>query len=328
MLPQRTIHWEDAFRTVIPQINADGVLAQQFDSQLPIQVRFYAYDPQRDYRSCRHHYFEVFYISSGSALFNIGEQCFPIAAGDLVLINSLLFHNLVVPRTARRQVVRGVLLYFLPEIFRGFGAAREDALYLEPFLRQDDHFPYVIPAATGIPAVVSDLIHAIAGELPARNARARLTAKTFLKMALVHLLNYYSAYQGATDSFDRKHEMVERLGPLFRYLDEHYAEPITLDTAAGKVGMSKSHFVHLMKQVTGMSFISYLNQFRISKAQTLMATTSKSLTEISYEVGFCDQSYFGKLFRRLLMVTPRQYRLQLDLESRSRQDAPPVHNKA
>lgn len=312
MLPAKSIRWEDAFRTVIPQINADGLLTQQFDSQLPVQVRFYAYDPRRDYRSCRHNYFELFYLSSGQVSFHIGEQCFPVRAGDLVVLNSTHFHKVEVPRVGKRQVVRGVLLYFLPDMFRGYRAAREDAEYLEPFLQQDDHFPHVVPAATGVPAQVSELMYAIAGELPARNARSRLTAKTYLKMLLIRLLNHYSAYQGASDSFEQKHRLIDRLDPLFRYLDEHYAEPITLADAAQRVGMSKSHFVHLMKQVTGMSFISYLNQFRVSKAQVLMATTGKSLTEIGYEVGFCDQSYFGQVFRKLLKATPREYRLQLE----------------
>ena len=49
-------------------------------------------------------------------------------------------------------------------------------------------------------------------------------------------------------------------------------------------------------------------------AQELMATTAKSLAEISHEVGFCDQSYFGQVFRKLLKTTPRDYRLRLEVE--------------
>ena len=41
--------------------------------------------------------------------------------------------------------------------------------------------------------------------------------------------------------------------------------------------MSKSHFIHFMKQITGISFVSYVNQFRVAKAQALMANTGKSL---------------------------------------------------
>ena len=309
-----SIRWEDAFRAVIPQINADGLLVQSFDPSLPVQVRFYSYDPRRDYRSCRHHYFEIFYLSSGEALFRLGEQSFPMRTGDLIIVNSTHFHKVELPGKSRSGVVHGVLLYFLPEMFRAAGASREDVEYLEPFLQQDENFPHVIPAETRVPGQIYDLMRAAAAELPGRTARARLTVKTYLKMILIHLLNYYSAYRGTSSSFESKHRQIDRLDPLFRYLDEHYADPITLNDAARVVGMSKSHFIHFMKQVTGMSFVSYLNQFRVSKAQALMASTDKSLAEISYEVGFCDQSYFGQVFRKLLKTTPRDYRLQLDLK--------------
>jgi AraC-like DNA-binding protein len=312
----KPICWEDAFQVVIPRINADGLLEQAFDALLPVQVRFYSYDPRRDYRLCRHQYFEIFYLSSGEASFRLGEQTFPMSAGDLIIVNSAHYHNLEVTERFRRDVVHGVLLYFLPEMFRGAGASRDDTEYLEPFLRQDTGFPYVVPAETGVPKEVYHLMRAIAGLLPATTARARLTAKTYLKMILAGLLNHYSAYRGEAASFERKHRLIERLDPLFRYLDEHYAEPVTLDDAARVVGMSKSHFIHFMKQVTGMSFIAYLNQFRVSKAQALMAETNLSLAEIGHAVGFCDQSYFGQVFRKLLKTTPRDYRLQLDISER------------
>ena len=154
----------------------------------------------------------------------------------------------------------------------------------------------------------------LSAELPASTARARLAVKTYLKLILVQLLNYYSAYRGAAHSFEHKHQLIQRLDPLFRFLDERYRETITLDDAARVMGMSKSHFIHFMKQVTGMSFVSYLNQFRVAKAQALMATTDKSLAEISHDVGFCDQSYFGQVFRKLLHTTPRDYRLQVHME--------------
>ena len=311
------IRWEDAYQAVMPQINADGVLVQQFDPALPMQVRFYSYDPRRDYRLCRHHYFEIFYLSSGEALFRIGERTFPMRAGDLILVNSTHYHNIQPAQRSVSRTVHGVLLYFLPDLFWGAGVAREDLQYLEPFLQQDEGFPHVVLAETRTPSTIYDLMRSITGEIPARSARSRLAAKTYLRMILMHLMNHYSAYRGESSSFERKHQRIERLDPLFRFLNEHYAEAVTLDDAARIAGMSKSHFIHFMKQVTGMSFVAYLNQFRVSKAQALIASTTKSLAEISYEVGFCDQSYFGQVFRKLLKVTPREYRLQLELNQPS-----------
>jgi AraC-like DNA-binding protein len=72
--------------------------------------------------------------------------------------------------------------------------------------------------------------------------------------------------------------------------------------------MSKAHFMRSFKQVTGHSFDTYLNHFRIAKAQVLLASTDKPISEVGRDVGFGDQSYFGLVFRRLIQVTPREYR--------------------
>jgi AraC-like DNA-binding protein len=66
--------------------------------------------------------------------------------------------------------------------------------------------------------------------------------------------------------------------------------------------------MYFFKQVTGQSFINYLNHFRIAKAQSLLATTHLPIAEISQETGFCDQSHFGVVFRRLAGTTPLNYR--------------------
>jgi len=80
--------------------------------------------------------------------------------------------------------------------------------------------------------------------------------------------------------------------------------------AAEALHLSESHFMRLFKQVTGQSFISYLNHFRVGKAEHLLATTDLPVSEVSQAVGFCDQSYFGLVFRDLVQLTPLQYKRQ------------------
>ena len=72
--------------------------------------------------------------------------------------------------------------------------------------------------------------------------------------------------------------------------------------------MSESHFMSLFKRVTGLSFVTYLNHFRIERAQALLAKTEESMAFISQQVGFCDQSYFGIVFRKVVGTTPAIYR--------------------
>ena len=54
--------------------------------------------------------------------------------------------------------------------------------------------------------------------------------------------------------------------------------------------------------------MKYLNQHRIQRAQALLAKTDRSIADISLDTGFCDQSYFGAVFRRLAGITPAAYR--------------------
>ncbi len=107
---------------------------------------------------------------------------------------------------------------------------------------------------------------------------------------------------------DRRQRALDRFMPLFKFLDANYWDLITPADAAKTVHMSPSHFRRAFKQLTGQSFVLYLNHFRIAKAQELLSSTSKSIAEVGIEVGFCDQSYFGLAFRRHTQMTPMQYR--------------------
>jgi AraC-like DNA-binding protein len=75
--------------------------------------------------------------------------------------------------------------------------------------------------------------------------------------------------------------------------------------------MSESHFMSFFKQVTGLSFMKYLNHYRVERAQALLTNTDESMADISQEVGFCDQSYFGTVFRKIVGTTPAAYRRRL-----------------
>jgi AraC-like DNA-binding protein len=62
--------------------------------------------------------------------------------------------------------------------------------------------------------------------------------------------------------------------------------------------MSESYFMNFFKRVTGLSFMEYLNHYSIERAQAMMVNTNDSIAEISHQLGFCDQRYFGVVFRR------------------------------
>jgi AraC-like DNA-binding protein/mannose-6-phosphate isomerase-like protein (cupin superfamily) len=304
MLKPREVNWVKTSE-IETQINAEGVHIWPFEGELPIDVRFLAIE-RRPVRMNRHDYFELLYCHSGEVAFQVQERNVTIKKGDLFIIGSTLFHRAIENGHARMEVV---VVYFLPELIYRDGIIDEEATeYLMPFLNQNDSFMHVVPAETGLPLQALHWIEQIHKEMPALTSEARLAVKTYLRMVLMLLRKHYKDTQRIKGVFTRRQRDIERLRPLFEFIDRHFAERISLADASTVVGMSSSHFKRFFRQVTGQPFVTHLNRFRVARAQGLLALTDKSIAEVSQEVGFCDQSYFGIVFRKFVHMPPLLYR--------------------
>lgn len=93
-----------------------------------------------------------------------------------------------------------------------------------------------------------------------------------------------------------------------QYIGENYSRKITLEGLANMVYLSPAYLSRVFKQETGMNFNQYLNRVRIQKAQELLRVREIRMTDISLLVGFEDQSYFTRVFRRVTGMLPRVYR--------------------
>jgi len=92
------------------------------------------------------------------------------------------------------------------------------------------------------------------------------------------------------------------------YLRENYMHPITLADAAREVHLSPSYFSRVFKEEMGRNFRAYLNGLRVENSRNLLASEDVPLAEVAGLVGFQDQSYFTKVFKRLTGVAPGEYR--------------------
>ncbi len=83
---------------------------------------------------------------------------------------------------------------------------------------------------------------------------------------------------------------------------------ITLADVAKHLGMSRSAFCVFFKNASGQTFVSYLNETRLSRAKDLLLSTSLSVAEISYTVGFNDVPYFHRIFKNRFGMSPQMIR--------------------
>jgi AraC-like DNA-binding protein len=102
------------------------------------------------------------------------------------------------------------------------------------------------------------------------------------------------------------------VGKALDYMRNNLHLDITRDTTAQHAGISPGHFSHLLKERTGRSFTELLRQCRVDLACELLAHTERTLADIADQCGFCDQSYFTRVFRDVKGITPRQFREQVE----------------
>jgi AraC-like DNA-binding protein len=297
--------WKGMYSFTEPGINAEGIRVYPFDASFPIDVSFQKASGPRLVRLNRHEFFEIIYLYSGMTNIQVRDRLLRAKTGDLVVIGPNLYHRILHKPNASAKIVS---MNFQPEIARSGRAEGEEEYYLSPFLSQKSDFPHVISNSRKLSNEVFDLILRIHRELPARSLVKRMAIRTYLKMILFLLFRHYADRLGSLEILEDEQKKLDRLESVFKLLEQNFAQPLQVQDAAQACAMSCSHFMKFFKLTVGQTFRAYLTSFRIAKAQHLLMNKEIPIAEISQQMGFCSQSYFGEVFRALVGTTPRTYR--------------------
>lgn len=107
-----------------------------------------------------------------------------------------------------------------------------------------------------------------------------------------------------------KNQTDSLIGRARTYIDSHYQNDISLDDVSRAINISPYYFSKLFKEESGVTFIEYLTNLRISRAKQLLADPDVSIRDIGSAVGYQDPNYFSRIFRRATGVSPSEYRSQ------------------
>jgi len=101
-----------------------------------------------------------------------------------------------------------------------------------------------------------------------------------------------------------------------KYISENYKNNINIKEIADKLSISESHIFRLFKSEVGYSFIDYLTYYRVKKAIELLKDPMVRIYEIAEKVGYKDQRYFSVIFKKLVGVTPKEFKEQLNVNKK------------
>lgn len=110
------------------------------------------------------------------------------------------------------------------------------------------------------------------------------------------------------EKLNTNNPQIQRFTPVLNYIDAHLSSEITIEELARIITIEKVYFSNLFSRTFGISPRKYINQCRLNRAQILLIQTDKRVKEIALEVGFENESYFSRLFRHKIGMTPGTYR--------------------
>ena len=255
-----------------------------------------------------HEEFEYILAVQGPLNVNVGKTRLTLQTGQGVLINSGVLHAVEQAGTSGAMLHSGV---FHPRLVGGM-----DTIFWQKLIR-----PLLQPGAPAFfwleeeePRQRQVLAHL-------RNAWNAVAEEPFdyenqvryhLSAAL-HLLSIQCADEKRKVS--RQEQIAaERMKQMLRFVEEHYAEELTVERIAADAALSESACLRSFRQVLGITPIQYVKQFRVEKAAELLRSTQLKTGEIGAECGFADGSYFIKTFREIKHCTPKEYRKRFEKE--------------
>lgn len=99
----------------------------------------------------------------------------------------------------------------------------------------------------------------------------------------------------------------ERIRYMISYIHRNYAEKISLKQIAASANIGEREALRCFQKTLNRTPFDYLNEYRLNQAKKLLCETDLSVTQIALRTGFSDCAYFGKIFRKMYHMTPKEF---------------------
>ena len=246
-----------------------------------------------------HSNYEVFYLLAGERVYFIKDRSYHVKKGNIIFIKPFDLHTTQDTGTPNHE---RFLIKFSPEFLVNFSGAAPKSLDL---LFNQYNFVSFDPLYQN---VVDRIFEMMRQEIQNRS----IDYEDCLRSLLLNLLIFSARNVNRNDELPHLNPTHARVSEIVKYINQNYQEKLTLSMIADIFHVSPYYLSRSFKEVTGLTFTDYFNNLRVSIAQKLLQDSDKSVLFVANEVGFENQSYFGKLFKSVTGISPLQYRKQLE----------------
>ncbi|RIX59754.1 AraC family transcriptional regulator [Paenibacillus nanensis] len=244
-----------------------------------------------------HSTYEIYYLMSGKREFFIRDTTLSINEGEVVIIAPNVLHRTT---NAKQPKHERLIINMHEQLFSADDSHKEA---LKPLFERD----YVVVNASlrdrlSIESVARAILEEMLEQGPGFELFAQTLAVQLLIICCRHVkLSPMEPQASLTPMHDRISEIV-------RFINEHYMEDLSLHSLADRFYISPYHLSRSFKEVTGFTFVEYVNSVRIKEAIKLLRGSAMKVNLIARKVGFGSVTHFGRVFKSVTGNAPKYYR--------------------
>jgi AraC-like DNA-binding protein len=259
---------------------------------------FYEVTPLHLRYNMMHHWHnehELIRVTAGSILLNIDGNEFNATAGDIVFINEGMIHS-GVPTECNYDC----LLFDMRSLLKENNICNKE---IYKILNHEKNVQLYFCENMG---KVYQVLQEMFRDMRNKNDgyHFKVQGSLYYLLGIVIENNYY---KNETIIAPKNKRMLSNLKEVLSYIESNYSSYITLDDLAECANMNSRYFCKFFKDMTHKTPIEYLNYYRIECACEQISITDKNITEIAFDCGFNELSYFIKVFKKFKDITPYKF---------------------
>lgn len=247
-----------------------------------------------------HDHLEFIKITECHTVVTLDNQTFAAEANDIIYVNSRQVHAVKSDCDGAKAIGMIFDRLFVTNLLEGFETRHVYSLFVLA-----NRMPNPIRPSDPLWEPLNRELEIADAEYARKEICYEMTIKSCIYRMLTVMIRNFAKQLPELE----KDEMSLR--PALEYIEERFADRLSLTQVSRLTNRSPSRFSRLFKEVTGLTFTDYIVATRVNMAKQLLVTNQWTITEIAEKTGFCNVNYFGKVFKEATGFSPLQFKNEM-----------------
>lgn len=254
-----------------------------------------------------HKEIEIILIKSGEFNLQINSDFYTCKSGDIVIINCEELHYLLAKDNIYSDFTS--LVFDVSQLNSSI-LDSSSVNFITPIINKEFKFPTIVNGTHSSYDILKEILVNIIDVYNHKYYGFELEIKALMFSFFANSFKHNIILKKDTTlSDDNK---IFKIKDVIKYIENNYTHDIDINTLANLCHYNEYHFMRFFKKYTGKTCIQFLKNYRLEKSYNLLKNTDLSVTQIAFDVGFSNVSYFIRSFKEKYKVTPKEFRSSIN----------------